>query len=76
MDSMTRSDLPWKSKSLIHAAEGFWPLQAIKGVESIRKIETGLECDQQLLRKLRITVPCDRMRGSKREHTHTIASLN
>ena len=65
---MTRSDLPRKSKSRIHAAEGFRPLQAIKGVESVRKIETGLECDQRLPRKLRITVPCDRMRGSQREH--------
>jgi hypothetical protein len=29
-------------------------MQAIKGVESVRKIETGLECDQRLPRKLRI----------------------
>ena len=65
---MTRSYLPLKSKSLIHAAEGFRPLQAIKGVELVRKHETGLECVQRLPRKLRITVPCDRMRGSQRDH--------
>jgi len=66
---MTRSDLPRKSKSRIHAADGFLPLQAIKGVESVRKIETGLECDQRLPRKLRITVICDRMGGSERKHS-------
>ena len=71
---MTRSDLPRKSKSRIHAAEGFRPLRAIKGVESVRKIETGLKCDQRLPRKLRITVPCDRMRGSQREHNKSLFS--
>jgi hypothetical protein len=28
----------------------------LNGVESVRKIKTGLECDQWLLRKLRNTV--------------------
>ena len=69
IESMTKSDLPRKSRSWIHAAEGFRPLQAIKGPESVRKIETGLECDQRLPRKLRITVLCDRMTGSEREHS-------
>ena len=41
---MTRIDLPRKSRSRIHAAEGFLPLQAIKGVDSVWKIETGLNC--------------------------------
>jgi hypothetical protein len=40
---MTRSNLPWKSQSQIRAAAGFRPLQAIKGIESFGKIETGLE---------------------------------
>jgi hypothetical protein len=66
---MTRIDLPRKSRSRIHAAEGFLPLQAIKGVESVWKIETGLECDQRLPRKLRITVRCDRMGGGERKHS-------
>ena len=66
---MTRIDLPRKSRSRIHAAEGFLPLQAIKGVESVWKIETGLECDRRLPRKLRITVRCDRMGGGERKHS-------
>jgi len=66
---MTRIDLPRKSRSRIHAAEGFLPLQAIKGVDSVWKIETGLECDRRLPRKLRITVRCDRMGGGKRKHS-------
>jgi hypothetical protein len=69
---MTRIDLPWKSRSQIHAAEGFLPLQAIKGVESVWKIETGLECDQLLPRKLRITVRCDRMGGGERKHSKSL----
>jgi hypothetical protein len=33
----------------------FWPLQVLMGVESVWKHEMGLECDQQLQRKLRNT---------------------
>ena len=45
-----------KSPSPMRAAECFRPLPVIKDVESVRKHETGLECDQRLPRKLRITV--------------------
>ena len=34
----------------------FWPLPVLKYVESVQKIETGLERGQWLRRKLRITV--------------------
>ena len=53
---MRRGDLPRKSPSLIRAAEGTWPLSALVDVQSVRKHETGLECDQRLPRKLRIKV--------------------
>jgi hypothetical protein len=43
-------------KSAIRAAEYFWPLQAFRHVESVRKHQTGLERGQWLPRKLRITV--------------------
>ena len=42
-----------KSPSPIRAAECFRPLSVIKGVESVRKHETGLEGGQWLLRKFR-----------------------
>jgi hypothetical protein len=45
-----------KLPSPMRAAECFLPLPVIKDVESVRKHETGLECDQRLPRKLRITV--------------------
>jgi hypothetical protein len=45
-----------KLPSPMRAAECFRPLPVIKDVESVRKHETGLECDQRLPRKLRITV--------------------
>ena len=44
------------SPSSIRTAECFWPLSVLNGVDSVRKIETGLECGQWLLRKLRNTV--------------------
>ena len=53
---MTRGEPPRKSSSPIRAAERFRPLHKLMGVESVRKIETGLECDQRLLRKLKNTV--------------------
>ena len=34
----------------------FWPLSVLNGVDSAQKIESGLECSQWLLRKLRNTV--------------------
>jgi hypothetical protein len=40
----------------MRAAKYFRALPVIKGVELVRKIETGLECGQRLPRKLRITV--------------------
>ena len=43
-------------KSAIRAAEYFWPLQAFRHVELVRKHETGLERGQWLLRKQRFTV--------------------
>ena len=45
-----------KSPSPMRAAECFRPLPVIKDVESVRKHETGLECDKRLPRKLRIKV--------------------
>ena len=52
----TRGDLPWKSRWPIRAAECFRPLHKLKGVELVRKIETGLERGRWLSRKLRNTV--------------------
>jgi hypothetical protein len=45
-----------KSPSSIRAAEYFWPLSMLNGVDSVRIIETGLKCGQWMLRKLRNTV--------------------
>ena len=53
---ITRGNPPRKSSSPIRAAEYFRPLHRFKSVDSAQKIETGLECDQWLLRKLKITV--------------------
>jgi hypothetical protein len=53
---LTRGDPPRKSSSPIRAAEYFLPAHQFKGVKSVRKIETGLECDQRLLRKLKNAV--------------------
>jgi hypothetical protein len=53
---MTWGEPPRKSSSLIRAAKRFRPLNKHIGVDSVRKIETGLECDQRLLRKLKNTV--------------------
>ena len=53
---ITRGDPPRKSSSLIRAAEYFRPLHKLIGVKSVQKIATGLECDQRLLTKLKITV--------------------
>ena len=49
-------DPPWKSSTPIRAAEYFRPVHKLIGVKSVQKIETGLECDQLLLRKLKITL--------------------
>ena len=56
MLSMRRGDPPRKSSSPIRASECFRPLHKLIGVESVRKIETGLERGQWLSRKLRNTV--------------------
>ena len=56
MHRMRRGELRSKSASLIRAAEYLRPLPVLKGVESVRNHETGLERGQWLLRKLRITV--------------------
>ena len=53
---ITRGDPPRKSSSPIRGAEYFRPLHKFKGVDSAQKVETGLECDQRLLRKLKNTV--------------------
>ena len=53
---ITRGDPPRKSSTPIRAAEYFRPVHKLIGVKSVQKIETGLECDQRLLRKLKITV--------------------
>ena len=45
-----------KSLSPLRAAECFRPSQMFMGVDSVRKHETGLECDQRLSRKMRIKV--------------------
>ena len=45
-----------KSPSSIRTAECFWLLSVLNGADSVRKIETGLECGQWLLRKLRNSV--------------------
>jgi hypothetical protein len=45
-----------KSQYSIRAAEYFWPLSMLNGVDSVRIIETGLKCGQWMLRKLRNTV--------------------
>ena len=45
-----------KSPSSIRAAECFRPLSVLNFVESVRKIETGLERGQWLSRKMRNTV--------------------
>ena len=62
MHSMRRGDPPRKSSSLIRAAECFRPLRKFKGVESVRKTETGLKRGQRLSRKLRNTVLMHSMR--------------
>ena len=59
---ITRGDPPRKSSSPIRGAEYFRPLHKFKGVESVRKIETGLERGQRLWRKLRNTVLMHSMR--------------
>jgi hypothetical protein len=56
MCQMRRGGPRPKSPSPIRAAECFWPLRVFMGVESRRKIETGLERGQGLSRKLRNTV--------------------
>jgi hypothetical protein len=45
-----------KSPASIHADECFRPLPVITDVMSVRTIELGLDCNQWLPRKLRITV--------------------
>ena len=55
MHRMWRGELRSKSPSPIRAAECIRPLQMFTGVESVRKIETGLEGGGWLLRKLRNT---------------------
>ena len=40
---------------MIRAAEYFRPVHKLIGVKSAQKIETGLQCDQRLLRKLKNT---------------------
>ena len=45
-----------RSSTPIRAAEYFRPVHKLIGVKSVQKIETGLECDQRLLRKLKNTV--------------------
>jgi hypothetical protein len=49
-----------ESSSPIRAAERFMSLHKFESVESVQKIETGLECGQWLLRKLIIRAdrPC------------------
>jgi hypothetical protein len=54
--TLRRGDLSQKVQSLIRTAECSWPLQVIIGVESVWKHETGLGCNQRLLRKLKIKV--------------------
>jgi hypothetical protein len=51
--TMTRGVLPWKLSFQISTAECLYKLM---GLESVQKIETGLECCQLLLKKLLITV--------------------
>jgi hypothetical protein len=68
---MTRGDPPQKLSSLIRAAERFRPLHKFMGVESVRKIITGLEYGQQLLRKMMITVT-----GAKLLHLHSVSPFS
>jgi hypothetical protein len=50
MRRMRRGGPRPKSASQIRAAECFWPLRVLMGVESRRKIETGLERGRRLSR--------------------------
>jgi hypothetical protein len=68
---MTGGEPAWKLSLPTRAAECFWPLHTFMAVASVWYIETGLECGQWLLTKLKITVT-----GAKLRHVHSVSQYS